>query len=236
MKAILFDLGHTLIDYYHEWRWPEAKAVSEVFELASELCEPAPDKERFTSHLSELLGAARERKIREMIEVPLTEILVTCFNRFGCEPDEELMERSLRAFYQTLLETRELVPGAVETLEGLKSKGVRIGLVSDVAWGLPSTFPVEDMRHFGMNCYFDDMVFSTDVGLRKPNPRIFKIALFNLGVGAEEAAFVGNSLQADIRGARSVSMMAILKESKMYVHDDDIVPDARIGDWSEFES
>jgi putative hydrolase of the HAD superfamily len=121
-------------------------------------------------------------------------------------------------------------------LERIKARGLLIGLVSDVAWGLPSRFPLMDMRHFHLDGFFDDMVFSTDVGLRKPNPKIFKIALLNLGVKPGEAVFVGNSLQADIEGALRVGMLAVLKKSKYYQHDDGIVPDARIVDWSEIDS
>ncbi len=80
-----------------------------------------------------------------------------------------------------LVEHRRPFPGTVEMLEGLKDRGYAIGLVSDVAWGLPSEYPQKDMSHFGIDIFFDDMVFSTDVGLRKPHPRLFKLAVYNLG-------------------------------------------------------
>jgi len=236
MKAVLFDLGHTLIDYYHEWKGPEAKAVGRVYHVAADTCNPAPDETEFTAYLSRLLEEARERKITEMIEVPLSETLETCFRRFGCDSGQDLMIDSLNAFYQTLLETRELIQGAVEMLERVRERGLLVGLVSDVAWGLPSEYPLKDMEHFQLDGYFDDMVFSTDVGLRKPNPKIFKIALWNLGVKPEDSAFVGNSLQADIKGALGVGMLAVLKKSKYYQHDDGIIPDAKIADWSEIDS
>lgn len=236
MKAVLFDLGHTLIDYYHEWRGPRAKAVDRVYHLVAGSCDTVPDKERFTAYLSGLLEKARDLKISQMVEVPLSETIDTCLHRFGCDSSEDLIEGSLEAFYQTLLESRELIPGTVDMLERIKARGLLIGLVSDVAWGLPSRFPLMDMRHFHLDGFFDDMVFSTDVRLRKPNPKIFKIALLNLGVKPGEAVFVGNSLQADIEGALRVGMLAVLKKSKYYQHDDGIVPDARIVDWSEIDS
>ena len=79
------------------------------------------------------------------------------------------------------------------------------------------------------------LVFSTDVGLRKPNPKIFKIALSNLGTSADCSYFVGNNLQADILGALNVGMIAVLKESSFYTHDDEIVPDAKVSTWDQFE-
>jgi putative hydrolase of the HAD superfamily len=236
MKAVLFDLGHTLIDYHHEWKGPEARAVDRVYRIVTEACDATPDEKEFTAHLSRSLEEARERKITEMVEVPLYETLGTCFHRFGCDFGEDLIVDSMDAFYQTLLETRELIPGAVEMLERVKDRGLLVGLVSDVAWGLPSEYPLKDMKYFQLDGYFDDMVFSTDVGLRKPNPRIFKIALWNLGVKPADSAFIGNSLQADIRGAKGVGMFAVLKDSKYYQHDDNITPDAKIADWSEIDS
>ncbi|MGD0056379.1 MAG: HAD-IA family hydrolase [Methanomassiliicoccales archaeon] len=151
------------------------------------------------------------------------------------DPGENLMVDSLNAFYQTLLDTRKLVPGAVEMLERIRDRGLLVGLVSDVAWGLPSEYPLNDLRYFQLDGYFDDMVFSKYVGLRKPNPRIFKIALWNLDVKSADSAFIGNSLQADIKGAKGVGMLAVLKESKYYQHDDNVIPDGRVADWSEID-
>lgn len=236
MRAVLFDLGHTLIDYYHEWKGPEAAAVDRVYHIVEEACNVSPDKKRFVVGLSHMLEEARGRKLTEMVEVPLHETLGACFRRFGCDSDEDLIVDSMNSFYQTLLETRALIPGAVEMLERVKERGLLVGLVSDVAWGLPSEYPLRDLRHFRMDGYFDDMVFSTDVGLRKPNPKIFKIALYNLDVKPAESVFIGNSLQADVKGAKGVGMMAILKDSKYYQHDDNIVPDGKISDWSEIDS
>jgi len=236
VKAIIFDLGHTLIDYYHEWRGPEAKAVRQTYDILSRSGAAVGDEEEFFSHLSGLLAEARARKLAEMVEVPLSSILSRCFARYGWNGGDEVMDRSLRAFYGTLLETRELIPGSVEMLEKVRERGLAIGLISDVAWGLPSEFPMKDMRHFGLEAYFDDLIFSTDVGLRKPNPRVFKLALANLDAGPREAMYIGNSLQADIRGALGVGMLAVLKKSKFYQHDDSIVPDERISDWSELDA
>ncbi len=140
----------------------------------------------------------------------------------------------MEAFYAVLLEKRELVPGAKEMLEDIQARGYAIGLISDVAWGLTSDFPMRDMKHYGLDEFFDDFVFSTDVGIRKPNPRIFKLAMFNIGAKAEESIYVGNNLQADIKGALGVGMTAVLKRSDFYEHDDAIVPSAKISTWDDF--
>lgn len=235
VKAIFFDLGHTLIDYYHDWKEPECKAIRRVYRIMKEDYGLGVEEDNFCSCLGNLLAEAREIKLARSIEIPLSDILNRCFRQYGCDGDESLIERSLTAFYETLLEDRRLISGTKEMLERLSELGYALGLISDVAWGLPSEFPLKDMHHYNIDVYFDDLVFSTDVGLRKPNPKIFKIALSNLNSRPEDAIFVGNSLQADIKGAKNVGMIGILKESKFYQHDDSIKPDDRISNWNEID-
>ena len=235
MEAVLFDLGHTLIDYYCDWRGPEQRGVERIYRVVSEMS-PAPvDRNEFTADLTERLVRARERKKEDMVEVPLTELLGGCLERYRCL-DEVTLHEGLEIFYGVLLEERELVPGAVELLESLKERGLTIGLISDVAFGLPSEFPLRDIRHFGLDQYFDDMVFSTDVGLRKPHPKVFKIALSNLGVSASDAMYIGNSLYHDIKGAKGVGMKAVLKRSVFCVHEDGVEPDHTVSQLREIES
>ncbi len=235
MKAIIFDLGHTLIDYYNDWVKPEKEAVDLVYDIASEECEVAPGRVEFREGLRDRLSEARTRKRQEMIEIPLQQILDSFFEDLGMNKNGGLIDRSMEAFYGTLLEHRDLVPGAEDILSEVESRGYRVGLISDVAWGLPSRFPREDMKEYGLDRYFDDLVFSTDVKLRKPNPKIFELSLSRLGVDPENAVYVGNSLQADIQGALDSDMWAVLKKSSYFFPDDSIRPHKEIEDWKEME-
>jgi HAD superfamily hydrolase (TIGR01509 family) len=234
MKAVLFDLGHTLINYHNDWKEPERRAVASTAAMVSATA--GADQNKIEAYLTSLLAEGRERKLKELVEIPLEDVLATCFYRFGCEGDDDLMGKSLEAFYGVLLERRSLVPGTREMLESVKAKGYSIGMVSDVAWGLPSYFPTRDLKHFGLYDYFDDLVFSTDVLLRKPNPKIFKVALANLDASPKEAIFVGNNLQCDIKGALGVGMKAVLRRSDFYTHDEVIQPSYKIENWPEFEA
>ncbi|NLT38054.1 MAG: HAD family hydrolase [Methanomassiliicoccus sp.] len=212
MKAVIFDLGHTLIDYYDDWTGPEERVVNRIYDMVASIS-PSIDREEFTAYLSNSLRQARDRKSTQMIEVPLVDLMGECLERYGAL-DEYNLGQCLELFYNALQEDRKLVAGAIELLHGLKERGMSIGLISDVAWGLPSEYSMRDIQHFGLDQFFDDYVFSTDVGLRKPHPKVFKIALSNLGVTASEAMYIGNSLAHDIKGAKGVGMRAVLKRSK----------------------
>ena len=232
MKSVVFDLGHTLIDYYSDWSVPEMRAIERSYELAVQNgCLATAGK--FQADLKKMLGEVHGRKEKELIEIPLYQVLDTIFQRFGCDVTDEMLVEGMDIFYGVLLEDRRLVPGTIEMLEMVKARGYAIGLVSDVAWGLPSDYPQRDMGFFHLTDYFDDMVFSTDIGLRKPHPKMFKIALSNLGADAASSLFVGNSLQCDIKGALGVGMTAVLKKSDYYHPDDSIVPDAHVDQWSD---
>jgi putative hydrolase of the HAD superfamily len=233
MKAVLFDLGHTLIDYYCDWKGPEERGVSGIYDIVWESA-PRVDREEFTAYLGQRLQRSRSMKYDQYVEVPLAELLAECLERYGCL-DEDNLQRSLEVFYGVLLEDRQLVSGAVELLASIKERGLGVGLISDVAWGLPSEFPMRDIKHFGLDAYFDDYVFSTDVGLRKPHPKMFKIALSNLGVEASEAMYVGNSLAQDIKGAKGVGIRAVLKCSAFCPQAEGVVPDHTVQTLSEVE-
>ncbi len=232
MKAVVFDLGHTLIDYYNNWETPEIRAIERSYKLATDHgCEV--ELEKFQTDLRKMLVEGRARKEKELVEIPLHQVLDTIFQRFGCDVTDEVLVEGMDIFYGVLVEDRRLVPGTIEMLDMVKAKGYAIGLVSDVAWGLPSDYPQRDMAHFQLIEYFDDMVFSTDVGLRKPHPKMFKIALSNLDADADRSVFVGNSLQCDVKGALGVGMTAVLKKSDYYTPDDSIVPDANVDEWPD---
>ncbi len=234
MKAVIFDLGHTLIDYYHDWAGPEERIVSRLYSLATDTGGRTQEPEFRRSVLATLEGN-RDLKLQDMLEIPLERVLDRIFSSAGCRVDEGLIQDGMELFYEALKEDRRLVPGTLEMLQRVRDRGCSIGLISDVAWGLPSEYPLRDMKHFRLETYFDDMIFSSDIGLRKPNPRMFKMAMFNLGADRNESMYIGNSLQADVKGAKSVGMKAVLKKSGYFQPDDSIVPDHTVDDWKELD-
>jgi putative hydrolase of the HAD superfamily len=234
MKAAIFDLGQTLIEYYDDWEGPEAQAIGRLYKAFAGAGADAEEQE-FFNYVQGLLETGRKKKVQDMVEIPLEKVLESVLVRYGLDEEEELLKEGCEIFYGVLLERRKLIPGAYEALERIRDRGYNVGLISDVAWGLPSEYPMRDLCHFKLDTLFDDLVFSTDVGLRKPHPRMFKLALYNLGADANESFYVGNSLRADIKGALGVGMRAILKESNHPEHVDGVEPTGKICDWCEID-
>ena len=104
--------------------------------------------------------------------------------------------------------TRSLLtprPGALETLVELQAQGRRLGLITVCSEDVPDVWnetPFADL--------FDATVFSCSVGLRKPDPRIYRLACEELEVEPGEAMFVGDGANDELAGAQRVGMQAVL--------------------------
>jgi putative hydrolase of the HAD superfamily len=99
----------------------------------------------------------------------------------------------------------EIYEDVLPVLDELRSQGIGIGLVTNGARDLD-----EFIDHHGLRERVDVAVSSRAHGRVKPHESIFRAALAELGVEAEEAAMVGDSPEDDIEGARALGMRALL--------------------------
>ncbi|MCU1369919.1 MAG: HAD-superfamily hydrolase, subfamily variant 1 [Ilumatobacteraceae bacterium] len=100
-------------------------------------------------------------------------------------------------------------PHIGEALEGLRSAGIRIGIICDVGLA-PSTTLRRFLVGHGLLEYFDHWSFSDEVGTFKPDPAIFDHALTGLGgIAPGEAAHVGDLRRTDIAGAQGHGVFAV---------------------------
>jgi putative hydrolase of the HAD superfamily len=100
-------------------------------------------------------------------------------------------------------------PNLLNTLTQLKSSGIRIALVSN-GYG---QFQYDNFKALGVAHLFDEVLISEWEGLRKPEPAIFIRALSKLEVEAEEALFVGDHPENDIKASRAVGIKAAWKRN-----------------------
>lgn len=122
---------------------------------------------------------------------------------------------------------RRVVPYAdtIDTLQALKDRDLRLGLVSNTMW--PGDLHRRQLARLGLAPYFDYVVFSSDAGIWKPQPGIYWLALDALGVTPEQAVFVGDMLGHDIAGAQAVGMRAVYKRGGVE-QEAPVEPDATI--------
>lgn len=105
------------------------------------------------------------------------------------------------------LTMRSFAPFAdtVPALERLRP-AVALGMVSDAQ----RAFLEPELRLAGLAPYFPVRIVSGDYGFRKPDPRLFAMAVAALGVAPEEAAYVGDHPYRDVCGARAAGLTAVL--------------------------
>lgn len=102
------------------------------------------------------------------------------------------------AHYQQL---RRPVAGALALLQALKPTH-KIGIITNNRLAEQQ----EKLRHLGMSALVDALITSEEVGVLKPDPRIYQVALARLGAQAAQAVMVGDNWQADVVGAQAVGI------------------------------
>ncbi len=97
------------------------------------------------------------------------------------------------------------IPGAPETVRVLRSAGFRLAVVSNAEGRV-----AQDLAVAGFDGLFETVVDSHEVGVEKPDPRIFRIALERLGVPPDGAMFLGDVPSVDVVGARAAGLFPVL--------------------------
>jgi HAD superfamily hydrolase (TIGR01549 family) len=103
---------------------------------------------------------------------------------------------------------------ALPALDILKQRGLIVGLISNVAQDMESTYD-----KLGLQPYLDFKVTSAEAGFDKPSPEIFLAALKKAAVKPEEVLYVGDQYQIDVVGARGVGITALLIDRNDYFTD-----------------
>ncbi len=203
LRAVLFDWGDTLMEFAYD-----PALISEGHQAGLEALgrDGLPDVQRTAEHFREhyeplfwIPGTVEE------IEYP--GLVRRLLGDFGIEVSDEELNRFLEAEHTAWEPARRLAAHTHALLEALRSRGLKLGLVSnafDPGWLLH-----RDLERMGLGERLDVAVFSSEVGKRKPHPAIFERALEALGVSAAEALFVGDRLFEDIRGAAETGMRTV---------------------------
>nr|NIP58865.1 HAD family hydrolase [Gemmatimonadota bacterium]NIR79248.1 HAD family hydrolase [Gemmatimonadota bacterium]NIT86290.1 HAD family hydrolase [Gemmatimonadota bacterium]NIU31768.1 HAD family hydrolase [Gemmatimonadota bacterium]NIU35067.1 HAD-IA family hydrolase [Gemmatimonadota bacterium] len=110
-------------------------------------------------------------------------------------------------------------PGLASTLRALAAAGLVLGLVTNGRVLIQS----RKIDGLGIRSFFDSIVISEAAGCRKPDPRIFEIALTELAVAPGAAVFVGDHPVADMEGARRAGLISIWKRDDFWPEPDDVV-------------
>lgn len=218
IRCILFDFGDTLWTRKDKATWyrlEQAANQTAVAVLRSHLPAsylPALDDSKLGLETRRAIDhAIREKKRQDPEHEPNFVALVQeALRSIGItHVSQTLSEAIFEALRVRIGASRDLFEDTLSTLTALKERGYTLGVVTNRHYGGPPF--QEDIRDLGLLDYFDarHMAISADLGVRKPNPAIFLHALDGLGFSPQEAAMVGDSLSADVGGAKRLNIFAI---------------------------
>ena len=184
IQKIFFDLYGTLIDL---------KGVDE-----------------FNRRLEQRLGPARFEIVeKHFIEAHLLPIEAEKWIRQTAEDikatSAEVLDLQKKLHYPDW----EVYPDVRPALETVIKKGLKIGLISNATMEAN-----QSLQASGLLPYFDTVTLSYQIGARKPDKKIFEVALREALCEPAQAMMIGDSLEADIVGAKNAGMQAILLERK----------------------
>jgi putative hydrolase of the HAD superfamily len=204
IRAVLFDLGNTLVSYYTRDEFPAVlRACLRRAAEASGDPDAGTAPDRLFDRAMALNCEADDFAVR-----PLEQRLAALFRR--AEGSLVDPERVTRAFLEPILELARLDPRAHACLDDLRARGFKTAIISNTPWGSPAHAWREELERHGLLQRVDAAVFCVDVGWRKPHPEPFRRALELLGVTARESLFVGDDPPWDVAGARAAGIRPVI--------------------------
>ena len=234
-RAVLFDLGNTLL--YFDAAWPDVFARADQ-ELVTDLKRAGLklDRKEFTQTFRARLEAYYAQRESEFIEHTTTHVLTTLLAENGYDDiSDEILLPALERMYAVSQEHWLPEQDAIPCLEALREQGYKLAIVSNAGDDADVQLLVDknDLRQ-----YFECGLTSAECGIRKPNPRIFDIALERLNISPQDAVMVGDKLGADILGARNAGIYSIWVTRRADIpanrdHEDTIKPDVSINSLQE---
>ena len=205
VRAILFDIGDTLFRLN-----PMEPVHAEVAESLTRLAGISPEAaaeaatSAIQSHHEEAIAAWEEGLTAEP---PLDAVL---FRHF--EPHVRLTPMAAEAlaeiFWRADIARFEAGPDCASRVAAFRKAGYRLAVVSNTS--TRSSLLDGYLTSAGLLPLFETAVYSTDLGVRKPHPEIYREALRRLDLRPEDVLFVGDRVREDVRGPQSVGIRAVL--------------------------
>jgi putative hydrolase of the HAD superfamily len=199
--VLLFDLDDTIVRF--------SCGQPDFWRLAFERHLPqGVDSARLSASIervSQIFWGAPERAFwgRQNMQLARRKVALEALLSHGID------ERSCLAIADEMTELKEAhvrpFEGAVETLDALRARGHRLGLLTNGS----SAFQRRKLQRFALESRFELIAVEGELGFGKPDARVFHRALEHFGCAGHEALMVGDNLHADLEGAAAVGIAGV---------------------------
>lgn len=190
LKAVLFDLDNTLMDRDNTF-------LSFIRQLVQECLLPMEKADADKLIADIIIRDADGYRVKEGFFLELIDLLP-----WRQKPSLEQLQSYYDEHYMTHAKAMD---HAIDTLQACRNMGLRLGVITNGH----SHLQHRKIDLLGLREYFDTIVISGEVGLSKPDPQIYRLALERLGVGPDQCVLVGDHPRNDIWGAAQVGLQGI---------------------------
>jgi len=211
LKAVLFDLGGTLIEYVNN-------PPLEIFEdFKKRLTHNDPPitcidfcvmiERYWVTMQDEFYSSGTHQTIADFNQAFLIN------QGFSYETSFKLATPFDEIIFQLELTGTVAIDGAIALLNHLKEKKYKLGVVTNASHTESRIRQL--MRHVEIEHFFATVVISSVVGIQKPDPEIFQIALNELSINASQALYIGDRLDYDAQGAENAGIQFVIISDKI---------------------
>ena len=225
IHAVLIDLGDTLVHLSRPWDDVFRENLDSLYAYLKKAGLKSDFQEFAEQFIREFEHASATSQLYK-VEIPMEDIVSRVLRRFKLRNHEgTLVQNAITEFYRPEIAAWELYPDTMKTLIALRDDGLKMGVISNAKsdWAVRAILEKHDLSKF-----FAVILTSAALRIRKPRSEVFYKALETLDTKPSTTVFVGDSLQADILGAKVAGMRTIHILRKPDDNPHFVVPDVTV--------
>ena len=210
IKAVLFDLGETLLNFGEVNTTRLFKKGAKLsYDFLKGCGQPVGNfkyycwRNLIALRLRQWLASITRRDFNSLV------LLRGVGTKRGIKLDRQQWRHFAWLWYEHLSQLSRVEPGIAETLAALKNLGLKLGIVSNTF--VTASSLDKNLERFGILDFFPVRIYSYEFNFRKPDARIFKAAAEKMGEMPQNIMFVGDRIDKDVQPAVKVGMWAVLK-------------------------
>jgi len=191
IKAVLFDLDQTLIDFIKMKVGACRSAIKSMIKVGLNIDEKTGLKELMETYFR--LGIESDIAFTKFLEEQTGKV------------DKKILQAGIEGYLKKKPDFLRPYPYVLETLEMLKNRGMKLGIITDAK----RKKAMQRIKAMNITDFFDIIITFEDTGEKKPSKKPFRLAMKKLNLKPVEILFVGDSMERDIQPAKNLGMKTL---------------------------